>query len=590
MALPAVAPLASARARRTPTPNNHPNLTDTMRTTRPTSSGHAAHRATAIALAVGACAFGAPAAHAFEFDTGNPDLTVRWDNTPRVNLGVRTEKRNDLIGNNQLYDEGTYSFDRGDVVASRIDWFSELDIVFQKRFGARISAQAWFDGAYGSGGRSNPRFASIASYVNNQYGDYTRDLYRGADAEILDAFVFGRFDLGQTPLTLKLGRHTLYWGESLFVNGNLNSIAYAQNPLDLQKGFATPGAEAKELFRPLNQISGQAAITDELTLMGQYYFEWDSFRYPEGGTFLGPVDFAFRGPQRQFLGPLGFATNGGNISPDDMGDWGIGARWSPQWLDGTLGFYYRNFTDKLPQTLLTRAGPGTSQYNLIYPDGISLYGVSLAKNIGGLSVGAELSYRANTPLNAVVLGNAAAAGVPPGGETAGPRGDTANGLVNVLGVIPKTALFDAATWAGELVWAHLVSVRSGANLFNGIGYAPCVGRDKWDGCTTDNYFGMSAAFTPIWYQVLPGVDLSAPMAFFGGLSGNAPTVFGGNQGNGNYAVGLGVDLYQKYRFDLKYIDYFGRTRDNGTMVTAQNGFTTLLKDRGSVYMTFRTTF
>jgi hypothetical protein len=371
---------------------------------------------------------------------------VRWDNTARVNLGMRTEKRNDLIGNNQLYDEGTYSFDRGDLVTGRVDWFTELDISYQKRFGGRISAQAWYDAAYGTDGRSNPLFAPIASYADNKYTDYTRDLYRGFDAEFLDAFVFGRFDLGETPLTVKLGRHTLYWGESLFVNGNLNSIAYAQNPLDLQKGFATPGAEAKELFRPLAQLSAQAAVTDELTLMAQVYFEWDSFRYPEGGTFLGPVDFAFRGPQRQFLGPaLGFAANGGNIDPDNVGDWGVGARWSPQWLDGTMGLYYRNYTDKLPQTLLTKIGPGTSQYNLVYADGISLYGLSLAKNIGGVSVGAELSYRSNTPLNAVVLGNAAASGVLPGGETAGPRGNTANGLVNVLGVIPKTA--PTCSWA-----------------------------------------------------------------------------------------------------------------------------------------------
>ena len=395
------------------------------------------NRSSSFAAAALACALGAGTAQAFELDTGNPDLTVRWDNTPRVNLGMRTEKRNDLIGNNQLYDEGTYSFDRGDLVAGRLDWFSELDVAFQKRYGARISAQAWYDGAYGTYGRSNPAFAGIASYVDNKFSDYTRDLYRGPDAEFLDAFVYGRFDLGETPLTVKLGRHTLYWGESLFVNGNLNSIAYAQNPLDLQKGFATPGAEAKELFRPLNQISAQAAVTDELTLMAQYYFEWDSFRFPEGGTFLGPVDFAFRGPQRQFLGPLGFATNGGNINPDEMGDWGIGARWSPQWLDGTLGFYYRNYSDKLPQVLLTRVGPGTSQYNLVYGDNISLYGISLAKNIGGVSVGAELSYRHNTPLNAQVLGNASAAGMLPGGETAGPRGNTANGLVNVLGVIPQ---------------------------------------------------------------------------------------------------------------------------------------------------------
>ena len=42
---------------------------------------------------------------------------MRWDNTPRVNLGWRVDKRDELIGNNQLYDEGTYSFDRGDLVA-----------------------------------------------------------------------------------------------------------------------------------------------------------------------------------------------------------------------------------------------------------------------------------------------------------------------------------------------------------------------------------------------------------------------------------------------------------------------------------------
>jgi hypothetical protein len=564
-----------------------------MKTTRSDSfarPGRPAHRRTAIAAAALAGAIGVSPAQAFEFDTGNPDLTVRWDNTPRVNFGWRVDQRDELIGNNQLYDEGTYSFDRGDLVTGRVDWFTELDVSYQKRFGARISAQAWYDAAYGTDGRSNPLFAPIASYVDNKYTDYTRDLYRGVDAEFLDAFVFGRFDLGETPLTVKLGRHTLYWGESLFVNGNLNSIAYAQNPLDLQKGFATPGAEAKELFRPLNQLSAQAAVTDELTLMAQVYFEWESFRFPEGGTFLGPVDFAFRGPQRQFLGPLGFAANGGNIDPDNIGDWGLGARWSPQWLDGTLGMYYRNYTDKLPQTLLTQVGAGTSQYNLIYADGISLYGLSLAKNIGGVSVGAELSYRSNTPLNSVVLGNAAAGGIPAPGETNGPRGNTANGLVNVLGVIPKTALFDAATWAGELVWAHLVSVKIGENLFMGEGYAACTGKNKWDGCTTSNYFGMSAAFTPTWYQVFPGVDLSAPMAVFAGLSGNAPTVFGGNQGNGNYAIGLGADVYQKYRFDLKYIDYFGHTKDNGTQVTAQNGFTTLLKDRGSLYLTFKTTF
>src|SRR3546814_9317997 len=87
---------------------------------------------------------------------------------------------------------------------------------------------------------------------------------------------------------------TEYWGESLFLNGAMHSVAYAQSPIDLQKGFATPGADAKELFRPLNNLSAQAPLTDTGSLAGQYFLEWGSFRYPEGGTYLGPADFADR--------------------------------------------------------------------------------------------------------------------------------------------------------------------------------------------------------------------------------------------------------------------------------------------------------
>ena len=91
--------------------------------------------------------------------------------------------------------------------------------------------------------------------------------------------------------------------------------------------------------------------------------------------------------------------------------------------------------------------------------------------------------------------------------------------------------------------------------------------DKWDGCTTKNFVGLGLAFTPTWFQVFPGVDLQAPLTYAIGLKGNSATVFGGNQGLGNYTLGLGADVYQKYRFDLKYIDYLGRYRDNGTAVT-----------------------
>lgn len=548
-------------------------------------------RTPAIAAAVAMLSMGG-SAHAFEIDTGNPDLQVRWDNTLRYNIAARVGSRDSKIGNSVLTDEGTYSFDRGELVANRLDLLTELDLIYKGSTGFRVSAAGWFDAAYGDSSQSNPNlpFSMIPSYANNEYSNYTKRFYRGPSGEVLDAFVFANFDAGEVPVRLKAGRHTVFWGESLFLGGALHSVSYAQMPLDLQKGFATPGAEAKELFRPLNQVSGQAQLTDTVSVAAQYFLEWEPYRYPEGGTYLGPVDFAFNGPDRQFLSPaLGFATNGKPVEPRQRGEYGASLRWSPDALDGTLGFYYRRYADKLPQALLTQVGPGVSRYNLIYADEVDLFGVSLAKNIGGISVGAEISYRRNTPLNAQVLG-ISPTGLPARGETTGPRGDTWHGLVNFLGVLPSTSVFDSATWAAELTWARWDKVRSGENLFYAEGFAACNGRDKWDGCTTRNFLGAAFAFTPTWYQVMPGVDLSAPVSVAVGLKGNAPTVFGGNQGNGNYSIGLSADVRQKYRIELKYIDYFGKYRDNGTALTTQNGFTTLLQDRGFVSLTFKTTF
>ncbi|HEY6132843.1 MAG TPA: DUF1302 family protein, partial [Rubrivivax sp.] len=106
------------------------------------------------------------------------------------------------------------------------------------------------------------------------------------------------------------------------------------------------------------------------------------------------------------------------------------------------------------------------------------------------------------------------------------------------------------------------------------------------------FVGFAAAFTPTWYQVFPGTDLSLPVTYAVGLSGNAPTIFAGNQKNGNYSIGIAADVFQKYRFDLKYSDYLGQYRSNAanTAVDTQNGFTTLLKDRGFIAATFKTTF
>ena len=242
----------------------------------------------------------------------------------------------------------------------------------------------------------------------------------------------------------------------------------------------------------------------------------------------------------------------------------------------------REFADKMPQLIVNAA---TGEYLTSYADGVKLYGASLSKQLAGVSVGVDLNYRTNMPLNndgAVVLSSA---DLPDRGSVLAPRGKTLHGVFNALGSISRTPLFDAASWVAELSWNRLLSVTSDpqGSFLGRAGY------DQIDRVTKD-YFGIGLKFTPKWFQVFPGADLSLPIAYSRGLSGNSAVLGGGNEGSGSYSVGLGLDVYSQYRFDLQYVDYFGDYTTNAAgaaTVVSGNG---ALKDRGAVYLTFKTTF
>ena len=176
---------------------------------------------TLAVAAMAACSL--PPVRAAEIDTGNADLAVRWDNTVRANYARRVEGRDNKVGNDPKADEGDYIFDKGQAVAKRLDLLSELDVVYQKRYGFRVSGAAWYDGAYGDSGKSNPALATIPSYINNQFTPTIRHLYHSG-GEVLDAFVFAGGDIGEVPVNGKLGRHTIYWGESVYLGGHMHSV------------------------------------------------------------------------------------------------------------------------------------------------------------------------------------------------------------------------------------------------------------------------------------------------------------------------------------------------------------------------------
>ena len=52
------------------------------------------------------------------------------------------------------------------------------------------------------------------------------------------------------------------------------------------RGSATPGSEAKELFRPRGGITLQAQPLKELSVAGQWFYNWQAVRMPESGSYL----------------------------------------------------------------------------------------------------------------------------------------------------------------------------------------------------------------------------------------------------------------------------------------------------------------
>ncbi|AYH43534.1 DUF1302 family protein [Azoarcus sp. DN11] len=512
-------------------------------------------------------------AGAFEVNSGNPDLQIRFDNTLRYNVGMRVEPRNSKIFNNRNFDEADGKFDNGDIVTNRLDLLTEFDFIYKGHSGFRVSAAGWYDHAYEDDSlRGNPVFGSQNTYAGNKYSRTVKRFNHGPSGEFLDVFAFTKFDIGEVPVAVKLGQHNVFWGESLFTTSN--SIAYSQGPIDGRKAAASPGIEAKEVFLPLNQLSLQAQITPDFSMAAQYYFEWQPTRIPDGGTYLGTSDF-FTVSGGTFLAP-GIPFKGVTGKPDDQGDWGVMAKWAPEWMGGTLGAYYRKFGEKLPWVLLA---PNGRSAGLGYADDVELYGVSFSKLIGTTSFGAEVSYRKNTGLSSAVRR-----------ATEGARGDTWHWLVNAVTYFGRNPLWSSASLSAEINGSVLDKVTSGEGLFNREGSAVCPG-DRFDACITRSETAMNIKIEPLWYQVMPGVDLKMPISFGVGLDGNGAQSSGGNrQGKGSYSIGLTAEVQNKYTFTLAYIDYLCRFRDNGTALTTQNCAGTTYNDRGWVSFLFKTSF
>lgn len=584
-------------------------------------------RRMACAVAMALAALGT--AHAFEIDTGNEDVVIRWDNTIKYNYANRVVGQDGHLLSSANYNDGDRNFGRG-TVGNRLDLLSEFDFVYRNMSGFRVSAAGWYDDAYR---HLDAQSAATSNHLQNGspalgLSGPTSRYHKGLSGEILDAFVFAGGEVGGRPINLKLGRHAMYWGESLL--SPIHGVSYGQSALDLRKALSVPGTEAKELLLPRNAVSAQFQATPELSLAAQYFLGWKPFRIPEAGSYLGGYDMLLEGAESLYVSQSARLLRADDVTPKSSGDWGLSARWSPDFLDGTLGAYYRKTSDIQPQLHVMTAvatlpaatcgalgyaalasntcyvnpsaasvpqilAGNVGKYLFAYADNIDIYGLSLSKSIAGVSVGIDLNYRHNMPLNSdpvailpatlASLTPGAVSGVPSEGGTGGARGNTWHGVINALWSQSKTPLFDTATWIAELQWNRWDKVTQGEAVFKG--------REGYDGIdkVTRNFLGLGVNFTPTWFQVFSGVDLQMPITYSVGLSGNSAVSSGGNEHAGSFSIGLGADIDQKHRLDLKYVNFFGPYKTNASgAVSSANGLNALIRDRDFISLTFKTTF
>lgn len=490
----------------------------------------------AAAIAAGV----APTVQAFEIDTGT-EAQVRWDNTIKYSAARRVATPSSVLLANINGDDGDRNFDTG-FISNRLDLLSELDVTY-KNMGMRVSGAAWYDALYNRSNVNNsPATVNPFSVPVTEFPDATRKLH-GKQAEILDAFVFGNGHIGGMPASVRAGKHTLLWGESLLLA--TNGISYAQAPLDLIKAQSVPGTQAKELFMPVGQISGQLRPSAALSLAAYYQYDWRKSRLPAAGSYFSAADILDAGGERLLLAvqPGPALLRGADLTARDRGQWGISARYYDTELDTEFGVYYLRFNEKLPQLYLR---PGAGDYVLAYPEDIRMLGASFSTVVGDSNVAGEIHVRRNMPLASVPL-------TAPAGTPADNRdrplyavGNTVHAQVSVIHVVKSTPWWDSGTVTAEVGALYRTGITRNAENID-----PATQRGAW---------GLSFIFAPSYFQVLPNLDLNVPLSLSYNVKGKSPvaSAFSGDKA-GTFSIGINAEYERTWNAAIRYVVYFGGT-------------------------------
>lgn len=536
------------------------------------------HRAALAAAWVAVAPLGT-LSHAATLDSGIEGLKATWDNTLKYSTAYRLKSPSPAVTSDANLDDGDRNFGKG-FISQRVDLLSEFDLQYQE-VGLRLSGAAWYDQAYNQR-NDNPgmpsAFPNQASGAYNEFPAATRNLH-GRKAELLDAFVFGRLRLGEVAGMVRVGRHGLTWGESLFFGAN--GIAGGMAPVDAIKLIAVPGTQFKEAIRPVPQISGQVQLTSTLTLGAYYQLRWERSRLPGVGSYFSQSDTAVEGGQQILLPPPDSAPRLADQTPRDAGQGGAQLRWRA--ANSDFGLYAIRFHEKSHQiTPRIGASPFPVGYNLVYHQGITAYGASASHSFGNANVAMEVSTRRRMDLASTSGVDLSALGWPATNNTDNPSyavGNTAHANLSVLWFPDPNPVFNESSLIGEVIWNRVLSCR-----------VNCAALDP--NATRDAY-ALRMIFEPTFRQVVPGLDLGVPVGLGYAPRGSRSMALGAGglppENGGDLSVGLNASYLDAWRFTLAYTRFFGSAKPFLTP-TVHYSYGQSLQDRDFIALSLRRTF
>ncbi|UTW03687.1 DUF1302 domain-containing protein [Amphritea atlantica] len=571
--------------------------------------------ARSVTLTMLTASIAGPAA-AVEFNLG--EIEGRFDSQLSVgsswrlsnpNEGLISKANSGTSAGSGSYDDGTQNYSKGDAFSTVFKGVHDLQLS-KDNIGVFIRGKYWYDYAMNEGNANHGHipngYASNTSLDDSGFNDYAK--FSGA--EILDAYIFGSFDINDKPLDVRVGRQVVNWGESTFIQGGINVI----NPFDVS-AFRRAGAEVKEGLLPVNMAFASMGLTDNLSVEGFYQLEWEKTAIDGCGTYFSTNDFTAEGCNgirvrsdnpalaatnapdsvyfNTFDGSAPFNTDlvvnraaDGIRDAKDSGQFGVAFRYFAEQLNSTeFGLYLARYHSRLPiisgvkTTSPAGTGPFQSQYFIEYPEDITLVGASFSTTIGDVAWSGEVSHKKDVPVQLngpMLVASMLTLGTDPG--------NPANGTVVPIGLaglgndIQGYNAFDITqvqtsfvkfvdrvmgasrmTLIGELGWTHVHDLDESATALkygrNGIfGYTP----GDTDGFVTQNSFGYVVRANLTYPSAFAGVNLKPEVSFKHGIEGYGPEP-GASFGEGEKAATLSLtaDYLNQYQVQLGYTNFFG---------------------------------